>query len=69
MWSSNYPKCMVRGHVLSTFIYKGYEYDYCVRCGKICLNHHLNDFSNRESDSNHTHTMTSGMKIMTDIAR
>lgn len=38
MWSSNYTKCLVRGHVSSTFVHKGMEYKYCVRCGKISLN-------------------------------
>jgi len=40
MWSSNYTKCLVGRHVLSTFVYKETEYKYCVRCGKIGLNHH-----------------------------
>ena len=38
MWSSNYTKCLVRGHVSSTFVYKEMEYAYCVRCGKISSN-------------------------------
>jgi len=39
MWSNNYTKCLVQGHVSSAFMYKGEEYKYCVRCGKISLNH------------------------------
>jgi len=69
MWSSNYAKCLVRGHVLSSFIYKGEEYNRCVRCGKIGLNHYTRNFINAEPDSNYTYNRTAGMKMMMDISR
>jgi len=35
MWLKKYLFCLVQGHALSAFAYKGAEYKYCVRCGKI----------------------------------
>ncbi len=51
MWSGNFTKCLVRGHVSSTFLYKGEEYKYCVRCGKISLDHHYCCVDQMESES------------------
>ena len=29
--------CLLKGHSLSTFTYKGEDYQYCLRCGKLSL--------------------------------
>ena len=69
MWTTNYAKCLIRGHVLSTFNHKGEEYNYCVRCGKISLNQYTKSSHNAESKSNRNHVMTTGMKLMMDISK
>jgi len=64
MWSTNYAKCLVRGHVSSTFVYKETEYKYCVRCGKISLNH-LNNIV--EYPGSTSHPVTGGKSEMISI--
>ena len=67
MWSSNDTKCLVRGHVSSSFTYKGEEYIYCVRCGKISLNHLKGSAEYPESKSQHSTCEKSGTISITSL--
>ena len=35
MWTTGYLKCLVKGHISSSFTYKGSEYVYCLSCGAV----------------------------------
>ena len=67
MWSNNNAKCLVQGHVSSSFMYKGEEYTYCVRCGKISLNHLTGSVDYPEYKSRHSTGEQSGTISITNL--
>ena len=69
MWSNKYTKCLVQRHVSSTFRYKGVEYEYCVRCGKIGLNHLTGSVDYPESSSQNTTGEKTGMISMMSVSK
>ncbi|HEY94207.1 MAG TPA: hypothetical protein G4O15_04660 [Dehalococcoidia bacterium] len=69
MWSGNYTKCLVRGHVSSTFVFKGIEYKYCVRCGRISLSHLTGIVDYPESKSQSITGEKSGMISMMSVSK
>lgn len=69
MWSSNYTKCLIKGHVSSNFIYKREEYKYCVRCGKISLNRHTDSVDQPESGSQNITGEKSGMISIMGVSK
>ena len=70
MWSRNYMKCLSQGHVSAAFTFKGTEYQYCVRCGKIeSTNHRSNENASSKSSSQHPAGESAGMWRMMSMSR
>ena len=69
MWSNKYTKCLMQGHVSSSFKYKGEEYEYCVRCGKISLNYHTSSVDYPESNSRNITGEKTGMISMMSVSK
>lgn len=69
MWSNNYLFCLFKGHASSTFTYKGVEYQYCVRCGKIEPTNAFKKNSSALDTSHHLKREAAGMLRMTNMTR
>jgi len=69
MWSNNYLFCLLRGHTLLDFTYKGAEYRYCLRCGKIESIDAFKKNSSAQDSSRHLTRETVSMLRMTNITK
>ena len=69
MWSRNNTKCLMGRHVTSSFVYKREEYTYCVRCGKISLNHSAGSVDYPELNSQHSAGAKSGMMSIMSVSK
>ncbi len=69
MWLKNYLFCLVQGHVLSAFTYKGAEYHCCMRCGKIEFARVFKRNSSIQDSSQHFKREAAGILRMTNMTR